>query len=392
MACECIRLCITRLIGGEPVTECIELTTPTGTFNGLDYWEFSLFGRLFSLYYSGNWRINLLVELGLQPDSGTLLFTSKATGDCPYNVLFTPLGGTYTGASTSECVDLCVPSQNRTQKQFDAIKLPQIFMEQDRGFKICCDCPMLVLGSPDSETWKTDKTSAWIKLSSPADTASFLLYKDDVLTNYTPTPMAFPNEPNAFYTTINWYDVIQSDGIGCYELKVGYNISGVINEFTWGIYDLKHYSITNALQTARIRVKFNLKQQIEGINFTGANVEDCIRFNGFIGERQPNTEIDNLIYQDRVMKSVIRENLDTYIITTDPLLECFIKALTDLYLLSENEMYISDYNAHNHSYRILDIPVTLEETSEIDYLAAYQRRAKLTALVSLRKKDRRTYY
>ena len=66
--------------------------------------------------------------------------------------------------------------------------------------------------------------------------------------------------------------------------------------------------------------------------------------------------------------------------------------MTDLWLLSENEMWISDYNAHNHSYRILDTPVILEETPEIDYIDIFQRRAKLTALVGLRTKDRRTYY
>ena len=87
--------------------------------------------------------------------------------------------------------------------------------------------------------------------------------------------------------------------------------------FTWGVYDLRTYSIQNALKTARIRVKLNLKQQIEGINFTDSNVEDSIRFFGFIGERQSNMEIDNLIYQNRVVRSVVRENLDTYEIKTD---------------------------------------------------------------------------
>ena len=152
------------------------------------------------------------------------------------------------------------------------------------------------------------------------------------------------------------------------------------------------YSIQNALKTARIRVKFNLKQEIEGINFTGANVEDSFRFWGFIGDRQVNTEIDNLVYQDRSVKTVVRENLDTYIISTDPLQECFITPLTDLYLLSENEMWISDYNAHNHSYKINDVPVVVQEAPEIDYLDRWQRRAVLTCTVGIRNKTKRTNY
>jgi hypothetical protein len=252
---------------------------------------------------------------------------------------------------------------------------------------------MLVLAGGGTETWKNDVTSAWIKVSDPADTFSFILEKDDQpVTSYTPTVYEFPNEDNAYYTTIQWRDVLSSEGIGCYTLKVTYDISGVTGDFTWGQYNLQPYTIQNALETARVRVKFNLNQEIEGINFTGANVEDCIRFNGFIGDRQVNTEIDNLIYQDRTVKTVVRENLDQYIISTDPLLPCYISALTDLYLLSENEMWISDYNAHNHLYNILDIPVVVEEAPEIDYLDRWQRRAVLTCTVGLRTKNRRTYY
>ena len=389
--CGCIRLCMSP----DGVNyECIELNAPTAFYLGKPFWQFSLLGDNFELFFSppeAGWLIANIAVIGQPPNNGATWLTSKETTDCPTNIVFILLTGPIRNAETSDCVS-CVPIQERTKKEYQSIRLPEVFMEQDRGFKVCCDCPMLVLGSPESETWKTDKTSAWIKLSSPADSSSFTLLKNGQPVAFTPDVFSFPNEPNAFYTTINWFNVLQSDGIGCYELKVGFNIAGVISEFTWGKYDLKPYSITNALETARIRVKYNLKQEIEGIDFTGANVEDCIRFNGFIGERQPNTEIDNLIYQDRVMKTVIRENLDTFIITTDPLLECFIRVLTDLFLLSENEMYISDYNAHNHSYRILDIPVTLEETSEIDYLDKYQRRAKLTAVVGLRKKNKRTYY
>jgi hypothetical protein len=387
--CNCLN--IDLIVDGEPVQ--IQAFDNGNVVNGAPQFEAELPETQLYVEYdivNGRW----IMYVGNDPFFAFFTSTNEA---CPFGiwaVIFDPNNpNNPTFVEVSECiVPICVVEQERTIKTYPAIRLPEVFMEQDRGFKVCCDCPMLVLGSPESETWKTDITSAWIKLSGPADLGTFTLLKNGMATNYIPPVFSFVKEPNAFYTTINWFDVLQTDGVGCYELKVGYNIAGVVGEFTWGIYDLKPYSITNALQTARIRVKYNLKQQIEGIDFTDSNVEDCIRFNGFIGERQPNTEIDNLIYQDRIMKTVQRENLDTYIITTDPLLECFIRVLTDLYLLSENEMYISDYNAHNHSYRILDVPVVLEETSEIDYLDPYQRRAKLTAVVGIRKKNKRTFY
>ena len=162
--------------------------------------------------------------------------------------------------------------------------------------------------------------------------------------------------------------------------------------FTWGTYDLKEYSIERALGTARIRVFLNLKQAIEDINFTNSMVEDTIRFYGFIGDRQPNMEIDNLIYQDRTVRTVVRENLDTYTIKTDPYTNETLKRLTDLYLLSENDMFISDYNAFNNSYEIQDVPVTVQESPEIDYLDQFQRKAVLTCVVGDKTKNKRTFY
>jgi hypothetical protein len=185
--------------------------------------------------------------------------------------------------------------------------------------------------------------------------------------------------------------VLLSDGVGCYSLQINYNISGVSGNFTWGIYNLLPFTIQNALKTARLRVKFNSYQEIEGINFTGANVEDTIRFHGFIGFRQPNMEIDNLIYKNREVKKVKRENLNTYEVITDPTCEEHIKKLTDLYLLSENELFISDYNAHNHSYRYQDLPAVVEESPEITYFD-FARSASLKCIVGDKKKDKRSFY
>lgn len=377
--------------------------TAAGVYNNAPYWEWN-FGQAFCYqlvrtFYdqdSGRCRWTLFsTKCGANPGTGNALYElSLIPCGCPISQEWTDIQGAFPVSyfATAPCGNPpCVPMEDRHQRKYDSIKLPESFIEPDRGFKICCDCPMKVLAG-GSETWENDVTSAWIKLSSAGDAAAFVLKKDGIIASYIPQVNEFPNEPNAYYCTIQWADVLSSDGIGCYSLEIDYNISGIQGSIFWGQYNLMPYSIENALETARIRVKYNLRQEIEGINFTGANVEDCIRFNGFIGDRQPNMEIDNLIYQNRVVKSVVRENLDQYTISTDPLQECFIRPLTDLFLLSENEMWISDYNAHNHSYRINDIPVIVEESPEIDYLDRWQRRAVLTCVVGLRKKNRRTYY
>jgi hypothetical protein len=392
-----------HLIGKADSALDLSLTTGSsaGVWNNAPYWQWVQVIGASTYYYSlirvelegggCQWQLWENFSEEDDPDVGTLNATLNNNCECPIG-FFTPVGGKTILFALSQCRTGCIPLQDRTQRYYNAIRLPIPFQEEDRGWKGCCECRMLVLASATSDTWKNDVTSAWIKLSDPTDTVNFILEKEGVVTTYSPPLFSFPNEENAYYTTIKWADVLASDGAGCYDLKVEYNISGILGQFTWGEYTLRPYSIQNALRTARIRVKFNLRQEVEGINFTDANVEDTIRFYGFIGERQPKTEIDNLIYQDRTMKSVVRENLDQWSIMTDPLEDCMMYKLTDLYLLSENEMWISDYNIHNHSYRIQDIPVILEESPEIDYLVKYQRKAVLTALVGRKLKNRRTYY
>jgi len=203
--------------------------------------------------------------------------------------------------------------------------------------------------------------------------------------------VAFPNEPNAYYSTIDWYQVLLQDGVGCYNFVIEFNISGITGLVNVGNFKLKQYTIQNALGTARIRAVFNGVQQSDGMDFTGANIVSDMRFYGYIGNRQPNMAIDNIIYGNREMKRVIRENLYSYSIETDPLDECIIKPITELYLLSENELYISDYNAHNHSYRYNDLPVIVNKSPEIEYYE-FSRKAQLSCEVTDKFKDKRTFY
>lgn len=283
--------------------------------------------------------------------------------------------------------------QERIKKHYDSIRLPVVTDDESRGFAKCCTM-MLVLADGSVDSWKNDVNSAWIKLSSPMDTCNFELVDSDtnVATVWQPIKKPIINEDNAFYATVPWKEVLAIDGEGCYKIMVNYNISGFIGSFAWGSYQLKTYSIQTALGTARIRVFFNLVQEIEGINFSGTNVEDSIRFNGQIKPDQPNTEIDDLIYADRSWKTVVHENLSTFSLKTDPYTDEIISKLTDLYLLSANEMFASDYNAHTSSYQIKDIPTRLFESPNRESIEMYSRQDVLTCLLAKRKSNERTHY
>ena len=381
MACECINITF-KPRGGSIQTETLN---SSGTYAGYDYFTFTSGTDTYYIYYdatSGKWGLDII--LGYDPPRLGLL---ALKGDCPEGefTLTTPKIDTL---SVSGCG--CVILQDRTFKKYDSIKLPKIFEEEDRGYFRCC-CPFIVMADGSTDSWKNDVTSAWLKLSNEFDTYDAQLYKNGVLSTYQPTAVAFINEPNTYYWTIQWKDVLASDGIGCYELKITYDISGISQVFTWGVYNLKQYTVQNALKTARLRVVFDSFQEIENIDFTGSQVEDSIRFYGYIGSRQPNMETDNLIYKNREMKKVIRENLNTYEIHVDPTCNEHIDKLTDLYLLSENELYISDYNAHNPSYKYQDLPCIVEESPEIVYFD-FSREVGLKATVADKFKDKRSYF
>lgn len=364
-------------------------------------YSFDFIGETWNIWRNGvkGWVITRTLEGQPIGPEDELASAEFELADCPVNDNFSSnwIVETYYvnfyGVSIITTSEICCQVQERVEAEFQSIQLPVVTTQDDRGeqFK-CCETNLVLAHPTETEYYKNDVTSAWIKLSAITDTISFTLEKDGVDTGMILQEMAFPMEANAYYTTIQWKEVLNTYGIGCYKIRLQYSISGYSGDFYWGVYNLEQYSVENALKTARIRVKFNLNQSIEGINFTNSNVEDSIRFYGFIGNRQPNMEIDNLIYNDRSVKSVVRENLNTYEIKTDPYTSETIKKLTDLYLLSENECFISDYNEFNNDYEIKDIPVIVQESPEIDYLEKYQRKAVLSCIVADKYKNKRTYY
>jgi hypothetical protein len=386
--CDCLQ--ITFNLEGDITTQTMQAV---GEMNGVNYYEFTFNGSDWTLWYD---PLGMKWVIGNNPD-----FTNPAfylavlnySGDCPDSILAAIPWDMLVGALTIETMGVDCPAEcgreDRMMWQYKSISIPQDFVEDDRGMKDCC-CEQLVLASA-GESWESDLSSGWIKLSDSLDTCTFKLTKNGLPTNYVPTPVPFPNEPNAFYATIDWYQVLLQDGVGCYNFSIAFDISGIVGTLNVGNFKLKQFTTQNAIGTARIRAVFNGIQEGDGINFTGADIVSDMRFYGFIGNRKPNMEIDNIIYGNREMKRVIRENLYSYQIITDPLDECIIKPITELYLLSENQLFISDYNAHNHSYRYNDLPVIVETSPEIEYFD-FSRKARLTCEVSDKFKNKRTYY
>jgi len=306
--------------------------------------------------------------------------------DCP-EAQYNYLGLQYDIVPIS-CSTNC-DNEDRTAFLFQGLNLPPQFENYNVGIKDCC-CRELVLGS-SNQGYENDVTAFWFKLGEDSSATVKLKTEDNVLTTYQPPLIDIVKDPLSIAGQIDWGQVINLDGVGCYKLEIGYNLGGVAGTLIYGEYELKNFTPLNAIYTARVKVFFNSYHERDDIDFTDTNLMGTLRFHGLIGKKQPNTEIDNIIYENREMRSVIRQNLNTYQIETDPLEYCVLEQLMQKFLLHENSMFISDYNYHNYSKFIQDVPVILEESAEVTYYDQ-SKKASLVAVVGDKVKNDNNYY
>jgi hypothetical protein len=387
--CECLDITVST---EDNPPETISLTA-NGTINGYNSYTFSVSFLPFPvvLYYLPTPIFPISVPswvLAIDGDLESIFAGLPSYSECPEGTIeqWEALGTFTVETTAKECE--CKKLEDRIFKKYPAVKLPQT-AEENRGLKDCC-CSFRVFGNTGGESWTNDQTSAWIK-GDGASIFTFKLTKNGEATSYQPTVNVLPNDIDTQYITVNWGVVLNSDGAGCYKIEIQYNVAGITGSLIWGVYELEQFTINRARKTARLRAIFNGRHEAENIDFTGSNVVSDLRFYGYIGDRQPNTQITNLIYGNREVKRTINENLNQYTLTTEPTDECVTKPLIDIFLLSGNELFISDYNAHNHSYKYQDTPVILEESPEVEYYE-FSRKAKVTVVLSDKFKNQRTRY
>jgi len=280
----------------------------------------------------------------------------------------------------------------RKKECVSVITLPTGFEEEDRGVKGCCS-PCLVLAHlTDNDNYKNDILGVHVKASDVSDivTISMEDCEGNVLTNLGEDGV-YPEDDLARGFIYSWQQVLQTYGAGKYKVKVDFTVSGITGGFTWGIYELKAYTIETSKGTVRIWSEFDSYFQQLNIDFTNSNHKDSIRFNGKFGERKPKTDIVNLITKGRKVEKATRENLNTYTLFSDPVTICVTRRVLDFHLLNEDRCLVSDHNKYAHDYGLFDKPVVLEESADVEYLEA-DRRAKLTIEFSDRVKSQKSFY
>ena len=201
----------------------------------------------------------------------------------------------------------------------------------------------------------------------------------------------FPNDDLAVGFIYDWKEILQNHGKGTYTIRVDFTIAGLSGGYELRKMDLRNYSFDNVKNSVRIYSEFNSYFEPDDIDFTGSNFKDTVRFNGFFGNREPETEVSNLIGKNREVEKVIRENLNKHTLRTDLIEIGMSNQLIDFHLLSQDVTKISDYNRFNHDYNILDKSVVLIDTPKVEY-KEMDRRMLLTATFGDKKMQDRSFY
>jgi len=256
---------------------------------------------------------------------------------------------------------------NQHITQISRVQLPEIAQDPDLGVKFCATPIPIVASETKTDRLYNDKKGVFVKRSDVNDTVTFTVEKDGVdivpLGDY----IGLPYDPLVVAFVIDWRQHLINHGAGCYRLRVNFDIAGVTREYYEGAYQLFPYGTHTVIETVRLFSYFDSFHSAKGINFKDSGFHSSIRFGGRFGNRQPNTEINNIKHTDNIQRKIRRENINSYELTTDPLTECFTRDILDFHLVGENEIYITDNDAMNHSYRYRDYPVILSDTPEMEH-------------------------
>ena len=251
--------------------------------------------------------------------------------------------------------------RNVHKKDFKKVSIPSQEERENRGFEPCKK-PNIVLVDPSSEKmYKNHFTS----IAFIADEITPTIELDGQEVAISGDALNFPHQENAVGYTVNWRDVYNQHGAGCYTLKATYDIGGLIVPFSYGEYEVMPYSVEASEGTILIVSQYDDKVKKTGINYRESGYVDCIRVEGTIGNEQPNSEHLSNLRTDDVRRKV--RNWASPIIELEalPSEPCQIDKLNDL-LMYGSMIWASDFNASNFK-EYKDTPIVISNDSTIEY-------------------------
>ena len=256
-------------------------------------------------------------------------------------------------------------AEQRTKSFAVKIKLPED-NPVDRGFSKCCYENLVLADTTSSDPYKNDFVGAYYKKQAASDTVTFKLVDVSTTTEYNlnsgtyGTYQAFGGvQADLSFVIVDWKLVLSGLGAGTYQIKKELNIAGiVINKYS-DTYTLKQFSQPLADKTVRIDSFMYGRLVKEDVDFTDTNYKTSMRLRGFFGRAEYSFEQDNIAKRDYSYLQNTMSNKREYQFQGLQLPECITEELFN-FILFGNELFISDYNGNNHSYKYELMPVKLE--------------------------------
>jgi len=251
----------------------------------------------------------------------------------------------------------------------------------DRGFEECCYSNLVFgnLADPTNE-YHNDFTSVYYQKQTPNDTVVFTL--EGVSTGTTPLvdgthgveyifSATHPN-PDLTYFRVSWHDVLSALGEDIYTIRMQISIAGVAQPpVDSNSFILKPWSIGKADNTTRIDCNMDGTLEESGTDFKGSGFDTSLRVTGYFGDRTPDMEEKRITFSSKHGKSyfdsqITMNNDPVYKWQVDNVPECISRQI-DEFIFFGNELFISDYNVNNHSYRYELTPVVLDSIESYEY-------------------------
>ena len=281
---------------------------------------------------------------------------------------------TYTNCE--ECLearaDTICPSGERTLSYAVRVKLPEQ-PPVDRGFSKCCYKNLVLADTTDTDPYKNDFTGSFYKRETPNSTVDFKLVDVATTTEYalnTSTYGIFQDfggvQDDLSYYIVEWRKVLTLLGEGVYQIKKELTIAGISVDILSDTYHLKQFSIPVADGTVRIDTVMDGKLIAIDTDFLNSGYTTSLRVRGYFGNPEYSYEQDNIAQRDYSFKQNTMSSKREYKYQALQLPECITDEMFN-FILFGKELFISDYNGNNHSYKYELVPVKLEGNTGTEY-------------------------
>jgi hypothetical protein len=253
-------------------------------------------------------------------------------------------------------------SNERHIQDFKLVKRPSApIVLSERGVDECC-CNFIVFASLDSvDNNFNDVTTHYINKIGVSSVVLFQVVKNNTVV-ITMNNIEIFNSLSVF-TSVNWNKIANLSGFGCYSVVT--RIDGEIvntEDFT-----LKAWSFDAVNKWVRFSAFLGHNSIADGINFRNYPARYDIRIKGFFGKRQPKTKIENLLYSNRIMQSVIRENINEYVFESELTCQTVVDKFIDFVQLSETDLFVTDLSKYASDYNAVNKNVIVSQSAEIVY-------------------------